>query len=299
MADHLPTPTRTPPPPAITNISTEINVATRKQHTELNRLIIDRLPLGLPPHASDPALLGRGLAAFARIFFAFESVWKDIEDGKHALNRLDPSQAHKYDVVSFLSFLRPAGMSRSERLRLDLGHINQKTGIDFRPTKYDEVLMTSIRARVNAEPHALIAHAWVMYMAIFSGGRWIRQQLSSPGPGFWPLPPQTEKTDIEDRLHMPGFSFLSFDGTQDGEDIKADFKSRLEEAEELLTANEREEVVQAAQALFEECIDLVKDIDRRIVTQSFVPLLGIAALLAALLVMLLGFYWYDNHAYLA
>ncbi|KAH9844591.1 Heme oxygenase [Teratosphaeria destructans] len=296
MAGHLPTPTRTPPPPANTNISTEINVATRKQHTELNRLIIDRLPLGLPPHALDPGRLGRGLAAFAQIFFAFESVWKDIEDGKHALNKLDPSQSHKYDVVSFLSFLRPSGMSRSERLRVDLGHIKQKAGIDIRPTKHDEALMSSIRARVNAEPHTLIAHAWVMYMAIFSGGRWIRQQLSSAGPDFWLLPPQNEKSDLEDRFHMPGFSFLSFEGNQDGEDVKADFKSRLVEAEELLTAKEREEVVQAAQALFEECIELVKDIDRRIVTQSFVPLLGIAALLAALLVMLLGFYWYDHLA---
>ncbi|SMQ47862.1 unnamed protein product [Zymoseptoria tritici ST99CH_3D7] len=57
---------------ASSNLSDEINRATRSQHIELNRLLINRLSLALPPHSSTPLLYGKGLVPFARIFLFFE-----------------------------------------------------------------------------------------------------------------------------------------------------------------------------------------------------------------------------------
>lgn len=68
-------------------------------------------------------------------------------------------------------------------------------------------------------------------------------------------------------LDIPGFSFLSFDGDHDGEDIKALFKTRIAEADLLLMPEERQDVVQAAQGLFDDCIMLVGMLDRAVEQQ--------------------------------
>ena len=47
-------------------------------HTNLNRLITSRLPLGLPPHTTDSALYATGLLHFAHIYLTFESLWSDL-----------------------------------------------------------------------------------------------------------------------------------------------------------------------------------------------------------------------------
>jgi len=302
MANHLPTPAPSPPPEGPPSISAEINKATRKHHTELNRLIIERLPLALPPHASDPALLGQGLATFSQTFFAFEEVWQQIEDGKHALSRYDPDRAQEYDVVSSLAFLRPIGLARSERLRKDLEYISKRTGKGVQRTgAVDKQLAQQIQEIVNKKPHVLIAYAWVMYMAIFSGGRWIRQQLTNAGPEFWtgePAAATDEKKALMGTPALPGFSFLSFEGEQDGEDIKAEFKSRLAETEALLTENERQDVIEAAQELFDHCIRLVGDLDKSVARQRATSIVAPALLLTLLFVLVLGLYWFDNYGYL-
>ncbi|TKA76709.1 hypothetical protein B0A55_03934 [Friedmanniomyces simplex] len=232
MPDRYPTPDSTPPTPALTpdpftaqsSVPTEINIATRKQHTELNRLIVKRLSLALPARPwvgrsdKSPALLAQGIAAFAQIYFEFESAWSAIEwsekkdeDGK---------------MVEWLANLRPQGVERTPRLRSDLRRLRSGTapGVGCREPVAN--------LRLSERPHILIAYGWVMYMAIFSGGRWIRQQLADAGPEF-------------------ELAFLSFDGNEDGEDIKGVFKARLARAEGLLTPQERREVVEEAQRLFD------------------------------------------------
>ncbi|KAK5117808.1 hypothetical protein LTR85_008783 [Meristemomyces frigidus] len=299
MAMPLPTPAPSPPPEvAHPSISVEINTATRKQHTELNRLIIERLPLGLPPTAQDPSLLGQGLATFAQIFFAFEEVWQSIEDGSHSLNKYDPDKAHEYDVCSTLAFLRPNGLARSERLRRDLEHITKRTGKTAKLGTYEKALAQRIRDTISSKPHILLAYAWVMYMAIFSGGRWIRQQFDSAGPEFWTGEPHTTPTEKQDRKDTSGFSFLSFDGEDDGEDLKTDFKARLVDIEVLLTEQERQEVIDTAQELFGHCIELVGELDRRMARRAIGLLLLLAGALTLLFMTILGFYWFDNYGYL-
>ncbi|KAK0284544.1 hypothetical protein LTR35_000846 [Friedmanniomyces endolithicus] len=260
MLERYPTPDSTPPTPlrypsaspAQLSISAEINVATRKQHTELNRLIIERLPLALPVRpwgwrrGRCPALLAQGIAAFAQIYFEFEGTWSAIEGS--------PEKDGNGDMVPWLANLRPRGLERTQRLRSDLRRLGCSTALAIGRCEPAQA------GRVSVKPHILIAYAWAMYMAIFSGGRWIRQQLAAAGP------------ECE-------LSFLSFDGDEDGEDLKQDFKAGLARAEELLSPQERQEVVEEAQALFYRCIALVAVLDRKVRWQYFrqVAIRGISA----------------------
>ncbi|KAK1821791.1 hypothetical protein LTR12_003840 [Friedmanniomyces endolithicus] len=250
MLERYPTPDPTPPTPvrypgaspAQPSISAEINVATRKQHTELNRLIIERLPLALPVRARgwrrgrSPALLAQGIVAFAQIYFQFEGAWSAIE--------CSPEKNENGDMVHCLANLRPRGLERTQRLRSDLRRLGCSTAPALGRREPAQT------GRLSGRPHTLIAYAWVMYMAIFSGGRWIRQLLADAGPEF-------------------ELSFLSFDGDEDGEDLKRGFKAGLARAEVLLSPQERQEAVEEAQALFDRCIALVAVLDRKVRWQYF------------------------------
>ncbi|KAI6801719.1 hypothetical protein KC361_g1621 [Hortaea werneckii] len=309
---QLPIPTPAPSPPlkaeSRPSISAEINKETRKHHTDLNRLIIDRLPLGLPPQAATPHELGQGIATFARIFIGFESVWQEIEDGEHRLSKYDPKHAHEYDVVSSLAFLRPVGLARTERLRKDLATISERTGSYVTTKSGGRGIESRIREQVTARPWLLVAYAWVMYMAIFSGGRWIRQQLAQAGPGFWTgsstksdasSPHHEEKPgETNKKLEIPGFTFLSFDSDQDGEEMKAEFKSRLAETEALLTDEERREVIEAAQGLFDDCIGLVHELDILVAKKKVASIVLPAVVLTLLLALMSLLYWADRYGML-
>ncbi|KAH0161266.1 heme oxygenase-like protein, partial [Aureobasidium melanogenum] len=124
-----------------------------------------------------------------------------------------------------------------------------------------------IYRQTREKPHVLVAYAWIMYMAIFSGGRWIREQLTESGPEFWGVTHDSDKTAywIHGTLR-PGFTLFCFSGTRDGEDIKTDFKTRLEKAEELLTAHERKDIIDEAQSIFEQCVGIVEGLDKQLMT---------------------------------
>lgn len=258
----LPTPVGTPPPSSLQpSISAEINVATRKQHTELNRLIIDRLPLALPPHASNPGLLVQGLEPFALIIHSFEYSWAHLEKSLQAKIEAATS-SHDAAVLAWLANLRPRGLERTPRLRKDSQHMADIAGGSV--LRAGPLLQPKLDSyALREKPHVLIAYAWVFYMAIFSGGRWVRQQLANAGPEFWRADPGSVITE-KGVQETPGFTFLCFDGDEDGEDIKTQFKGRLAEAESLLTIEERRDVVEEAQKLFELCISTVHAVDRAI-----------------------------------
>lgn len=93
-------------------------------------------------------------------------------------------------------------------------------------------------------------------MAIFSGGRWIRSQLALAGPTFW-----RRKTTTP--VHA-GNELFYFDGLNDGDDIKTEFKTRFAKADNLLSQKEKEEVVQEAQWIFAACLRLVEALDDKL-----------------------------------
>jgi heme oxygenase len=297
--DLLPTPSVTPPPQsesqlppsAITpELPVQINTATRKQHTELNRLIIDRIPYALPPKTTSPKIYALGLAAFAQIYLAFEHAFDDLERSQNASDDPTPiNNTHKQELQAWLSTLRPTSLKRSPRLKRDLQYLPELDRSAF--TQTDNETASHILSLAASKPHVLVAYTWVMYMAIFSGGRWIRSQLASAEPEFWTShtnagPALAEKTP----LGMPGFSFLSFDGEEDGEDIKVEYKKRLAEGESLLTAQEREDIMEASQELFERCISIVKKLDIEVRRQKIASQLVPVAVVVAVVLFALVYY---------
>jgi heme oxygenase len=249
-------------------LSAQINASTRSHHVLLNRLISSRLPVCLPLNTSDPTLYTSGISQFADIFYAFEEVW-------------DEATVSDVDLLSFLRTLRPHGLARSARIRKDLEYLRSlkngaESGQGQQKSKAVEAFVTHIRSVVQANPHLLIAYAWTLYMAIFSGGRWIRGQLCSAGEDFWTSPSDTspattnsddnEKPTLEElKLFEPlGLSFWFFPTDTDGEDIKVEFKRRLQDGEHLLTSAQREEIVKESQDVFDRFQDMVADLDATI-----------------------------------
>ncbi|KAF7195732.1 Heme-binding protein HMX1 [Pseudocercospora fuligena] len=278
--------------PDSSSISNRINLATRKQHTELNRLIIQRLPLALPPYQSNPLLFSKGIVPFARIFIIFEIEWDLLV--RH-VRKLDPADlSHDAEVRRWLANLRPEGLARSERLKNDIRHLRDIAGSGIYDTPaVREAWVKEIRARIRQNPEVLVAFAWVFYMATFAGGRWIRQQLANGGAEFWTGQPgvagNLEKGEQSALLQLPGFTFLSFPGDEDGEDIKTAFKSRLAEAETLLTESEKTEILGVSEQIFDKCISLVNDLDRMVwrtqVVNRLMPVLGLLSILLVYLAM--------------
>jgi heme oxygenase len=266
--------------------TTAANNHRRSHHTVLNRLITSRLPLCLPPYTSNPEFYAAGISYFAEIFCAFEQVWdeiigvggsnKGLEETWEALDEQYPNGSAA-DLLSFLRTLRPCGLARTERLHADLAYLQGLKGVEEIPqalekSKAVEDFVAHIRSEVHGNPHLLVAYAWTLYMAIFSGGRWIRAQLHNAGKDFWtattstsPAPDKidNDKPTLEELREVEnlGLSLWFFEGEQDGEEIKAEFKRRLNDGEHILTPAQRDDIILESQDIFDRFKAMVDDLD--------------------------------------
>jgi heme oxygenase len=317
-----------------------VNIATRPTHSQLNRLIILRLPLALPPYTTNPSTYASGLLHIAPIYITFEYLWQTILDAPRLPTSLnlfdtcDPEQplldSRSFPVLpllsphnsphlplihnpkvcsrthSLLSHLRLPGLLRAGRLRADIrvltGTPEHKIGEQLNAVSKNGRLAEFIahtKKAVEANPHVLLAYAWVLYMALFSGGRYLRASLNEAGGtgvNFWtrdpsPVRPYSVTRDASPRRGLisetadpaavcpsarprtrsrsesvtskmvPGMSFFNFVGEEDGEDIKREFKKRITEAEVLLTPREKEDIVTEAEHIFEFMVTMVAELD--------------------------------------
>ncbi|KAH9904793.1 hypothetical protein F4778DRAFT_46060 [Xylariomycetidae sp. FL2044] len=315
-------------------LSTSINIATRSVHTKLNKLVITRLSLALPPEASDASSYVSGLLHIAPVYIAFESLWRDIvsvaegkDNDKNGIT-VSPTEATdafvtppesprshstsgtpavRPPIQSLLTYLHLPGLVRSQALKEDLialtGWSNPTLAEHLDDNAQSPVLaefLAHINDAVTARPHVLLAYAWVLYMALFSGGRFIRASLEAIDPAFWtpaciaassathpssssspshfrklspfaspsspssssaqPTPPPSS-SQAQSSCLAP-FEFFHFDTPTDGEDLKQTFKSRLSESEALFLAPaERDEVVEEARTIFDYMIRMVAELD--------------------------------------
>ncbi|KAI0112689.1 heme oxygenase-like protein [Hypoxylon sp. NC0597] len=307
-----------------------INVATRTAHTELNKLIIKRLRLALPPQVDDASNYVQGLLHIAPIYITFESLWQTIldssetEDGRIRSTEPEcpePSDAHSSTtpstvdsksrltisnrIHSLLSTLFIDGLPRSGALTRDLTSLTGWSTAELTAQLDDRAaespvlseFLAHIKRAATARPHVLLAYAWVLYMAIFSGGRFIRASLErvDPASSFWtPLEPEEEEEEgSEPELRIPGgfpsssgagrrrrgegqavkkqqpLDFFRFDTPSDGEDLKITFKERVlaytgeggGKGTSLLTAGEHDDVVLEARRIFDFMIGVVGELD--------------------------------------
>ncbi|GAB7354163.1 hypothetical protein MBLNU459_g4718t2 [Dothideomycetes sp. NU459] len=258
------------PSPVPDTLSSEINVSTRPIHTRLNKLITTRLPLALPPHSASPELYALGVNNFGDIYLTFENCWQFCIKETQKQGKAGESgkwSKHENEIRQWLCELVPSGLWRTKDVQDDLETLEQITGLNLDTAPNPELLAFTehIYQITKEKPHVLVAYAWIMYMAIFSGGRWIRQQLLDAGPEFWGIHHENGKFNYEvGRDAVDGFSIFYFEGREDGEDIKADFKKRLERADQLLTPAERIDIIAEAQTIFESCISIVEGLDRQL-----------------------------------
>lgn len=269
-----------------------INIATRSVHARLNKLIIARLPLAIPPQVNDPSNYVSGLLHITPIYGAFESLWQSILDTptpteydhsseNHSCEACKPSLAVRHvsspidgphqpivctRIQSLLRHLHTTDLERVASLKKDIAFM---TG--WSPELLDEQLTSAaespilsafvqnIRRSIQERPQVLLAYAWVLYMALFSGGRFMKASLSKIDPVFWTANnTKSAGSDREDGLPL---NFFTFDAPNGGDEIKAAFKKRLAESETLLTEEERDDVVVEAQRIFEFMVEIVGELD--------------------------------------
>jgi len=208
------------------SLAESIAAATRVAHARLNKLIISRLPLALPPQANDPSLYTSGLLHIAPIYTTFESLWQNILDlppvetatvaavaesdlynGENTLPKRCKQASGtpmSSPVHSMLESLRLPGLMRTERLKADLkamtgwsDHIiEQQLRIVSDQGPLAEFL-NHIKRSVENRPHVLLAYSYIFFMALFAGGRYIRASLQSVGNEFWDQVPNHVKPTMQ------------------------------------------------------------------------------------------------------
>lgn len=210
-----------------------------------------------------------------------------------------------------LSDLQLPGLERAETLRTDIrvltgtpdDRVQEQLSTVSQHGRLAEFL-NHIQSSVKSNPHVLLAYAWVLYMALFSGGRHLRAALNQAGgvgPNFWgrdpsPIRPYSITQERSQRHEsrsagrsldvpavpsrsrsrsdgiastmVPGMQFFHFPGSEDGEDIKRRFKARYAEAELHLTESEKTDIISEAQHIFRFMLELISDLDLIMDTQE-------------------------------
>ncbi|KAG6037153.1 hypothetical protein E4U19_002626 [Claviceps sp. Clav32 group G5] len=247
-------------------LAESITLATRPIHAKLNKLIIARLPLALPPLATNSLAYASGLMHIAPIYSTFETEWSDI------LHESDPSKVSP-EVLKALDSLRLPGLMRADRLEADIQSMMGWTQAGTREqldrvseTGHLEEFVSHIRRAINSKPHVLLAYSYILFMALFAGGRYMRATLESAGEDFWQRVPsnpdsqQENETSSTEKCGMP-LRFFHFDTPLDGEDLRRDFKQRLADADMSLSYQEKHDIVQEAICIFENLLLLVAQLD--------------------------------------
>lgn len=216
-----------PTPPLRVPLGDAINGSTRSIHSKLNRMVLLRLPLAVPPCTDNPSLYITGLLHLAPIYITFENLWRSLlpTDNDLALppagighessffmgHELPPfpttdndkmsrirdtasssSPALPSHISTVLSDVHIPELQRSDRLRADIAvltgwpaEIVEEQLRDAANTSHLAAFIRHIEDAVARHPHVLLAYAWVLYMALFAGGRFIRASLESAGDNFW------------------------------------------------------------------------------------------------------------------
>ncbi|KJZ74462.1 hypothetical protein HIM_06058 [Hirsutella minnesotensis 3608] len=270
-----------------------IVIATRIRHAKLNKLIIARLPLALPPQALDSTSYLTGLLYIAPIYIAFEDLWHHLVEKQHVESQCSGQSFEDHGhaatatldrMRSILASLRIPGLARSGRLRADVASLTGWT-----PEVVEEQLRAASRAgpladfvshikrSVACKPHVLIAYTYIFFMALFAGGRYIRATLETAGTKFWHSRLSSHMNNVEDsyahldhRDHsdpqyeasreMP-LRFFHFDTPMDGEDLKREYKRKLSDSEALLTLEEKQDIVQESFCIFDNVTLVVSQLD--------------------------------------
>lgn len=302
------------------SLAHQINVAITSSHTRINRLILERMPRAVPPHADNPSAYITGLIHIGAVYVAFESMWQNIlgihpgggdvfplaiestTDDHVAAPQITERTRHILQTAYWPTLLRTA------RIKADIQSMTgwpehvideqiRLAGTSGRLGKFT----LHIRDSVTAKPHLLLSYAYSLYLALLSGGTYIRMELLCLKPEFWQATPSPIKPNMVEcrpqhvdsaadprshgisghdspQLHGAAsnesrdakkipLEFLDFDPPlgdnprQQAKELKAAFKRRFAEAEQLLAEPERNDIVKETAAIFHSLEEVVGQLD--------------------------------------
>lgn len=313
MADHK----LYPPEGNSQSLAHQISVGIASSHTKINRLILDRMPRAVPPHTDNPSTYITGLLHIGAVYIAFESLWQNILGIHSDIAPIpytypfsnDPSQHDETPRITertrhILKTAYWSDMLRAARIKSDIrtmtgwpNHVVddqiRSVGTSGRLGKFT----LHIRAAVTAKPHLLLAYAYSLYLALLSGGSYIRTELMYLKSDFWhetptPIRPnmvecKPSPSSLRDKHHSTfeydssshglarhdpkikiPLEFLDFDPPlgenprQQTKNLKAEFKKRFAEAEQSLAEPERSDIVRESATIFFDLECVVGQLDR-------------------------------------
>ncbi|KAL8918367.1 MAG: hypothetical protein Q9208_007386 [Pyrenodesmia sp. 3 TL-2023] len=228
------------------SIGDEINSATRPHHTTLNQLILRHLPLALPPNTQSHQLYALGVSHFQPIYSMFEASFEnDLRPGT-----LPPRVAHILRQLHLPSLERAKALENDIRAFLPEPYRHPRRG----SVPKLEAFERHIEASLAQKPLLLVAYTWVFYMALFSGGRYIRSKLRAA------LGASIESATSAKGDQAAGLSFWDFPGEHDGEDLKIEYKSRISAVSSQLTEQERADIVDEGVNIMILLTDVVREV---------------------------------------
>ena len=214
------TSTATEPSINTRSLAESIAASTRSAHAKLNKLIVARLPLALPPNTADPSLYASGILHIAPIYITFEALWQNIldtppestptgsisdgcdpdvpilDDRSFLQRDNEEPLVHRALVCdrlhTILDRLHLPGLLRTNRLKDDIkamtGWPDHVVEDQLRTVSQEgrlADLLKHMKRSVENRPHVLLAYSYIFFMALFAGGRFIRASLESVGEDFW------------------------------------------------------------------------------------------------------------------
>ena len=241
-----------------------INEATEGQHAALEEAVTSYFQKCLYPAASDPGLYAKGLSYFQGIYHRIDGSLRWAEQLHHSL----PQNSNPKKVMDNLEtgaapgILYDSRLERGASLTSDLVRIREDFQLSeegFHQLKpklafYDDDIaaLKSPLERLEErcffqfrrhDTELLLAYAWVLYLAIFSGGRYMKASLrASFEDGWLPLLKARDDTQKE-RSPDDYLRFWSFGDTDiEAEEIRETFKTRFSQAAEYSSQAERKSI---------------------------------------------------------
>ena len=206
----------------------------------------------------------------------FEREWLELISSARNVSSYDDGPVHQEHLLQLLSALYHPGLVRTKRLESDLLNLRQRLPFDSSQFHLNSSLKATsaavceqVRLAICQKPHVILAYAWVLYMALFSGGRWMRSEMIKAGPSFWRTPSQKRNScSVPSEKPSTGedpfgcLSFWFFDtGTNDGLLLKDEFKHKFEDIAAQLDEKQKADIIDESVNVFRLCSTLIGALD--------------------------------------
>lgn len=300
------------------SLAYSINTAILSSHTKINRLILDRMPRAVPPQTDNPSTYITGLLHFGAVYVAFESLWQSILGIHTEIAPIpytypfsnDPTHRDETPQITertrhILEVMYWPNMLRYGRINADIRTMTgwpkrmvdeqiRSVGTTGRLARF----LAHVQESITAKPHLLLAYAYGLYLALLSGGSYIRTELMYLKADFWQAAPMPIKPNMIPCNTAPGSSQMfkrhetfEYDSAQHGlaesdsvskmplefldftpplgenprqqtKDLKAGFKRRFTDAEQALTEPERKDIIRESVEIFQHLEEVVGQLDK-------------------------------------